>query len=159
MKVGIFYKQDNENIYFCGWRRIQNEVNQLIYALRFIREMLPEWQDSQMRQGSKFQRTCPFGFYRLKLIHNANKKRSMQIVVYSNDSDENPETITDETIFTIVNWIFAGHFEHVRKIIKDTLNNSETASKLDQNEIIKHLKDIASRHGLEITKINFYENR
>jgi len=157
MKAGIFYKEDNENIYFCGWRRIQNDVNQLIYALRFIREILPEWQDSLMRQGSRFQETCPFGFYRLKLIHNTNKKRSMQIVVYSDDSDENPVTITDETIFTIVNWIFVGHLDkYVRKIIKDTLNNSETASKLDQNEIIKHLKDIASRHGLEITKIHTF---
>jgi len=156
MKVGIFYKEDNENIYFCGWRRIKNDVNQLIYALHFIREMLPEWQDSLMRQGSRFQETCPFGFYRLKLFHNANKKRSMQIVVYSDDSDKNPVTITDETIFTIVNWIFAGHFEYVRKIIKNTLNNSEMASQLDQGEIIKCLKDIASRHGLEVTKIHTF---
>jgi len=120
MRIGIFYKQDSQNIQFCGWRKIKDDNNHLKYTLHFIRGRLPEWKDSLMKTAERFQEVLdPIKFFRLKLVHNSDENRIMELVVYSDDRDKSKVTLTEETIFRIVDVIFDGHSEFVRQLLKN----------------------------------------
>ena len=154
MRLGIYYKEDSQNKSFFEWRRIKDDVNQLIYTLHFIREKIPEWENSLMRRIERFQEVwAPFKLFKLTLIHNANEKRTIEIVVYSDDGDTNPKTMDELLILMLVIAIFDGHYEYLRVALENSLINSETASKFLQDKIIKLPKDIASRRGPTVTEI------